>query len=71
LRSGKEVDILAKVASTSSNQDKEKNIPIDDDESKLLPFFIINQYPLFLMFEKNLEKTRKIKIYIRLFVDVR
>jgi hypothetical protein len=36
-----------------------------------LPFFIINQYPLFLMFEKNLEKTRKIKIYIRLFVDVR
>lgn len=67
MRSGKEVDILAKVASRSSNQEKEKNIPIDDDESKFLSFFYYKPTPLFPHVWEKSRKDKKNKDLYKTF----
>jgi hypothetical protein len=79
LRSCKEVEIAAKAAPASSKQENEKNVV----GTRTFPmtmtylnvsfrlFLIINRYLLFLRLWQNLENMSKIKIYMRLFVDVR
>ena len=79
LRKGKEVEILVKEAPTLSNQEKQKNVVADrnipnDDKVPKRKFPPLSNYkpvPPFLRLQQNQEKVRKLKIYMRLFVDAR
>ena len=76
LRSCKEVKIPIKVAPALLKQEKEqnvvadKNVPNDNEEPKR-KFPPFSYYKLVPPFPQNQENMSKIKIYMRLFVDMR
>ena len=77
MRSGKEVEIPVKATPTSLKQEKEQNIIADknvsnDDEVPKRKFPSLSDYKPVPSFPQTLaesKKVRKLKIYMRLFVD--